>query len=57
MNLLRRLFAPQPDPRDALRPLWQVVVAEARRPEWYRAGAADTETTNILRSGPPRIAG
>ena len=42
MNLLRRLFAPQPDPREALRPLWLAVVAEARCPEWYRAGAADT---------------
>lgn len=42
MNLFRRLFAPQPDPREALRPLWQAVVAEARRPNWYCAGAADT---------------
>lgn len=42
MNLLRRLFAPQPDPRDALRALWLAVVAEARRPDWYRAGAADS---------------
>lgn len=42
MNLLRRLFTLQPDPREALRPLWQAVVAEARRPDWYCAGAADT---------------
>ncbi len=42
MQLLHRLFAPNPDPREALRPLWQAVVAEALRPELYRAGAEDT---------------
>jgi cytochrome b pre-mRNA-processing protein 3 len=43
MNLLRRLFAPKPDPRDALRALWQAVVDEARQPAWYtHAGALDT---------------
>jgi cytochrome b pre-mRNA-processing protein 3 len=43
MSLLKRLFAPKPDPRENLRPLWQAVVDEARRPEWYaRAGALDT---------------
>jgi len=42
MNLLRRLFTPIPDPRETLGPLWQAVVAEARRPEWYRAGVEDT---------------
>ena len=43
MSLLQRLFAPKPDPRDAFRPLWHSVVAEARRPIWYAEhGAADT---------------
>lgn len=43
MSLLQRLFAPKPDPREALRPLWNAVVAEGRRPAWYeRAGVADT---------------
>ncbi len=47
MSLLQRLFAPLvrsgPDPREALRPLWQAVVDEARRPEWYeRLGAVDS---------------
>ena len=43
MSLLQRLFAPKPDPRDAFRPLWHSVVAEARRPVWYAEhGAADT---------------
>lgn len=43
MSLLSRLFAPKTDPRDAMRPLWHAVVAEARRPAWYTdAGVADT---------------
>ena len=43
MSLLRRLFTPTPDPREALRPLWNAVVAEARQPHWYaRGGVADS---------------
>jgi cytochrome b pre-mRNA-processing protein 3 len=43
MSLLQRLFAIKPDPREALRPLWQAIVDEARRPDWYaRAGVPDT---------------
>lgn len=43
MTLLTRLFTSRPDPREALRPLWHAVVAEARRPDWFReGGAADT---------------
>ena len=43
MNLLKRIFAPKPDPRDDLRALWQAVIDEARRPDWYtQAGAVDT---------------
>jgi cytochrome b pre-mRNA-processing protein 3 len=43
MSLLQRLFASQPDPRETMRPLWNAVVAEARRPEWYaRGGVADS---------------
>lgn len=38
MSLLDRLFAPKSDPRDELRPLWTALVAEARRPVWYREG-------------------
>ena len=43
MSLLQRIFTPRPDPREAVRPLWQAVVDEARRPEWYaRLGATDS---------------
>ncbi len=43
MSIFTRLFAPKPDPREALRPLWNAVVAEARRPLWYAdGGVADT---------------
>lgn len=43
MSLLNRLFASKPDPREDVRPLWQAIVDEARRPAWYaRDGAADT---------------
>ena len=43
MSLLRRMFASKPDPREALRPLYQAVVDEARRREWYAdRGAVDT---------------
>lgn len=43
MSFFRTLFAPKPDRRDALRPLWHAVVAEARQPQWYaECGVADT---------------
>lgn len=43
MSLLQRLFASNPDPREELRPLYQAIVDEARRPAWYAAhGVADT---------------
>jgi cytochrome b pre-mRNA-processing protein 3 len=42
MSLLTRLFAPKPDVREDLRPLWNAVVAEARSPAFYRAGVADS---------------
>ena len=35
-GLWRRLFGQ--DERDAMAPLYRAVVAEARRPDWYRAG-------------------
>lgn len=39
MSFLRRLFGPaQPDPREALRPLYDQVVAHARQPHWYLEG-------------------
>lgn len=39
MSLLRRLFGPAiPDPREALRPLYQQIVAQARQPHWYVDG-------------------
>ncbi|WP_095013362.1 ubiquinol-cytochrome C chaperone family protein [Tsuneonella mangrovi] len=41
MSILSRLFARQPDPREALRPLWNAIVAEARRPSWYTSGGAE----------------
>ena len=43
MSLLKRMFASKPDPREALRPLYQAVVDEARDPAWYaERGAVDT---------------
>jgi cytochrome b pre-mRNA-processing protein 3 len=43
MSLLARLFNPQPDPREALRPLWHRVVELSREPALYRdGGVADT---------------
>ena len=35
---LRKLFASEPDPREARRPLWNAVVATARAPHWYAEG-------------------
>jgi cytochrome b pre-mRNA-processing protein 3 len=43
MSLLARLFSSQPDPREALRPLWHRVVELSRTPGLYRDdGVADT---------------
>jgi cytochrome b pre-mRNA-processing protein 3 len=36
MSLLARLFSSQPDPREALRPLWHRVVELSREPALYR---------------------
>ncbi|WP_313804056.1 ubiquinol-cytochrome C chaperone family protein [Sphingobium sp.] len=36
-SIFQRLFA-QSDPRDAMRPLYHVVVAEGRQPHWYVEG-------------------
>ncbi len=38
MISFRKLFTPDPDPREARRPLWNAVVATARMPHWYQAG-------------------
>ncbi len=35
MSFLSRLFATQPDPREAVRPLWHQVIELARTPDWY----------------------
>lgn len=45
MTFLSRLFERRPDPRDAVRPLWRAVVAEARRPAWYAAGGVEDSVT------------
>lgn len=43
MKRLARLLRPRQDPRDALRPLWLALIAEARRPAWYAEdGVPDT---------------
>jgi len=43
MSLLARLFSSQPDPREALRPLWHRVVELSREPALYRDdGVADS---------------
>ena len=43
MSLLSRLFAPRPDPAEALGPLWRRVVGIARESGWYsKGGVADT---------------
>ncbi|MDZ3832079.1 MAG: ubiquinol-cytochrome C chaperone family protein [Sphingopyxis sp.] len=40
MFSIRKLFKAEPDPREALRPLWNAVVATARAPHWYAVGDA-----------------
>ena len=43
MNLLKRLFARDADPKPALRPLWHRTVELSRDPAWYaNRGVADT---------------
>jgi len=43
VSLLSRLLGTQADPREAWRPLWHRLVAEARQEHWYAdRGAADT---------------
>ena len=43
MSFLSRLFAREPDPREAWRPLWHTLVGTAREEHWYAdRGAADT---------------
>ena len=43
VSLLARLFKSEPDPREALRPLWHRVVELSREPAFYRDdGVADT---------------
>ena len=39
MFSLRNIFRPQPDPREARRPLWNAIVAAARAPHWYADGS------------------
>ncbi|WP_242126715.1 ubiquinol-cytochrome C chaperone family protein [Sphingobium sp. Sx8-8] len=36
-SIFQRLFAPS-DPRDAMRPLYNAIVAEGRQPHWYVEG-------------------
>jgi cytochrome b pre-mRNA-processing protein 3 len=43
MNLFARLFRSDPDPREAMRPLWHRTVEISREREWYATcGVADT---------------
>lgn len=43
MSFFTRLLGTQPDPKEALRPLWRRTVEIAREPEWYRdCGVPDT---------------
>ncbi|WFL78198.1 ubiquinol-cytochrome C chaperone family protein [Altererythrobacter arenosus] len=45
MSFLSKLLGTEPDPREALRPLWHKVVELARAPAWYaECGVADTVT-------------
>lgn len=39
MISLRKFFRPDPDPREARRPLWDAVVSAARAPHWYAEGS------------------
>lgn len=41
MSLLSRIFGGR-DSRARLRPLYDAIVAAARRPDWYRSGVPDT---------------
>lgn len=44
MSFLAKIFGRTPDPRADFVPLWQGVVAVARRPHWYaECGVADTQ--------------
>ncbi len=43
MSFLSRLLGTQPDPKEALRPLWRRTVEIAREAQWYRdCGVPDT---------------
>jgi|CXWL01.1.fsa_nt_gi cytochrome b pre-mRNA-processing protein 3 len=42
MSFLTSLFARKPDPRSALRPLYDAIIAIGRDPSWYQAGVPDT---------------
>jgi len=43
MSFLSRLLGTEPDPREAMRPLWRRVVETARDPDWYaNRGVADS---------------
>ncbi|WP_427968664.1 ubiquinol-cytochrome C chaperone family protein [Altererythrobacter sp.] len=43
MSFLSRLLGTEPDPREAIRPLWHRVVELSRAPEWYsQCQVADT---------------
>jgi cytochrome b pre-mRNA-processing protein 3 len=42
LTFLSRIFGRPARERTALRPLYDAIVGEARRPDWYRAGVPDT---------------
>lgn len=45
MKLFSRLFEKQPDPRDAVKPLYRSAIDEARRPFWYAEGGVTDSVT------------
>lgn len=42
MSILSRLFSRRPDPKLALRPLYDAIVARSRDTRWYEGGIPDT---------------
>jgi cytochrome b pre-mRNA-processing protein 3 len=43
MSFFSRLFSREPDPREALRPLWHRIVLISREPAWYTEGGVADE--------------
>lgn len=45
MGFFSDLFRKSPDPREAVRPVWQAIIAEARQPFWYAEHGVEDSLT------------